>query len=84
MYSFCIDSFSINLVVGFNSLSAIEVVLYSLMCAAIGASNLFDKEPPIVDPSEGPGSINNTPIGYGYNLFGRAIYMNFAYDFGSN
>lgn len=50
----------------------------------IGASNLFDKEPPIVDPSEGPGSINNTPIGYGYNLFGRAIYMNFAYDFGSN
>ena len=49
----------------------------------LGASNILDKEPPFVDGSE-VSSINNTPIGYGYNVFGRSIYLNFAYDLGSN
>ncbi len=50
----------------------------------VGARNIFDEEPPMVDPSEGPSSINNTPIGYGYNVSGRTIYINFGYQFSQN
>ena len=49
----------------------------------VGARNIFDKEPPRVDGSE-VSSVNNVPIGYGYNLMGRSLYVNFAYQFGSN
>jgi len=48
-----------------------------------GARNIFDKEPPKVDGNE-ISSINNAPIGYGYDLGGRTLYMNAAYSFGSN
>ena len=47
----------------------------------VGARNIFDKEPPRVDGSE-VSSVNNVPIGYGYNLMGRSLYVNFAYQFG--
>jgi iron complex outermembrane receptor protein len=49
----------------------------------VGARNIFDKEPPRVDGSE-VSSVNNVPIGYGYNLMGRSLYVNFEYQFGSN
>lgn len=51
--------------------------------ATIGARNLFDEAPPKVDGNE-VSSVNNAPIGYGYNLSGRTIYANFEYQFGSN
>lgn len=45
-----------------------------------GASNLFDKEPPQVDGTE-VFSINNTPIGAGYDLMGRTYFMNLSIRF---
>ena len=41
----------------------------------IGASNLFDKEPPQVDGTEGPSKIKNTPIGAGYDIQGRTWFL---------
>ena len=41
----------------------------------IGASNLFDKEPPQVDSTEGPTQVKNTPIGAGYDLSGRTVFL---------
>ena len=49
----------------------------------LGARNITNEAPPMVDGSE-VSSINNAPIGYGYNLMGRSLYLNFAYDLGSN
>ena len=47
----------------------------------LGASNVTDEAPPLVDGSE-VSSVNNAPIGYGYNLMGRSFYLNFGYSFG--
>ena len=47
----------------------------------IGARNLLDEEPPFVDGSE-VFSVNNTPLGAGYNLNGRTLFMNFTVNFG--
>ena len=42
----------------------------------VGASNLFDEEPPQLDASEGPwGKVKNTPIGAGYDLQGRTWFL---------
>jgi iron complex outermembrane receptor protein len=49
----------------------------------LGASNITDKAPPLVDGSE-VSSMNNAPIGYGYNLLGRTLFLNVGYDFGAN
>jgi iron complex outermembrane receptor protein len=48
-----------------------------------GIRNLFDEEPPIVDGTEIQ-SINNTPIGYGYDLRGRTYFLNVAVNFGGD
>lgn len=45
-----------------------------------GVRNVFDKEPPMVDPSE-ISSKSNTPLGYGYNLNGREFFFNVRYNF---
>ena len=41
-----------------------------------GARNLFDEAPPLVDETEGPTAIKNTPIGAGYDLDGRTWFLN--------
>lgn len=46
----------------------------------LGARNVFDKAPPRVDGTEIT-SVNNAAIGYGYNMMGRTIYLNGAYEF---
>ena len=46
----------------------------------LGVRNVFDKEPPMVDPSE-ISSKSNTPLGYGYNLNGRNFFFNVRYSF---
>lgn len=40
-----------------------------------GANNLFDKEPPMVDPGEWATTVKNAPIGAGYNLQGRTWFL---------
>lgn len=49
-----------------------------------GIRNVFDQEPPMVDGSEFNDvlAINNTPIGYGYDLRGRTYFVNVAANFG--
>lgn len=46
-----------------------------------GIRNVFNEEPPVVDGTEIQ-SINNTPIGYGYNLGGRTFFLNVGVNFG--
>ncbi len=46
-----------------------------------GIRNVFDKEPPFVDGTEIL-AINNTPIGYGYDLRGRTFFINIGASFG--
>jgi iron complex outermembrane receptor protein len=46
-----------------------------------GIRNLFDEEPPFVDGTEIL-AINNTPIGYGYDLRGRTFFLNVGVNFG--
>ena len=49
-----------------------------------GVRNVFDEEPPKVDPGENFESLNaigNTPIGYGYDLNGRTYFLNVAASF---
>ena len=41
----------------------------------IGASNIFDEEPPEVDDTEGPTSLKNVPLGAGYDLRGRTWFL---------
>jgi len=45
-----------------------------------GVNNIFNDEPPIVDGNE-VFSVNNTPIGVGYDLRGRRFFFNVAYSF---
>lgn len=40
-----------------------------------GVRNVFDESPPLVDPSEVT-SINNVPLGFGYDLMGRVYFLN--------
>lgn len=40
-----------------------------------GVRNVFDQAPPLVDSSEVL-SVNNAPIGVGYDLFGRTMFLN--------
>ena len=46
-----------------------------------GIRNLLDEEPPVVDGTEVL-AINNTPIGYGYDINGRVFFLNIAANFG--
>jgi len=46
-----------------------------------GIRNVLGEKPPFVDGSEVQ-SINNSPIGYGYDLQGRTYFFNVGYDFG--
>lgn len=46
-----------------------------------GVRNLFDEEPPFVDGSEVL-SINNTPLGFGYDVNGRVFFLNASASFG--
>lgn len=47
----------------------------------LGVRNVFDEWPPQVDGTE-VFSINNTPIGVGYDLNGRSVFLNVAASFG--
>jgi iron complex outermembrane receptor protein len=51
-----------------------------------GVRNLFDEEPPRVDTSTvgAPLAVNNTPLGYGYDLNGRVYFFNVAVNFGGS
>jgi len=52
-----------------------------------GIRNIFDEAPPIVDtstPLGAPLSVNNTPLGYGYDLNGRVYFFNVAVSFGGS
>lgn len=44
----------------------------------VGVRNVFDTAPPLVDGSEVL-SINNVPIGYGYDLRGRTFFVNMVW-----
>ncbi len=46
-----------------------------------GIRNLFDEEPPFVDGTEIQ-SVNNVPLGYGYDLNGRTYFFNVSTNFG--
>jgi len=46
-----------------------------------GIRNVFDQEPPVVDSTEVL-AVNNTPIGYGYDLYGRTYFLNLGVSFG--
>lgn len=48
-----------------------------------GVRNLTDEAPPLVDSTEIL-SVNNAPIGYGYNLAGRAYFLNLKYRLGTD
>ena len=47
-----------------------------------GIRNVFNEAPPEIDDNEPVSSINNTPIGYGYDLNGRTYFVNVAVNFG--
>ncbi|WP_444940414.1 TonB-dependent receptor domain-containing protein [Microbulbifer sp. ZKSA004] len=50
--------------------------------AGLGVSNIFNEAPPEVDPDEYYiTSVSNTPIGYGYDLQGRTIFMDIQMKF---
>lgn len=46
-----------------------------------GVRNIFGKKPPQVDGDEVRSSINNTPIGVGYDLRGRTFYLDVSRKF---
>ena len=46
-----------------------------------GIRNVFDEPPPVVDGDE-VFSRNNTPIGVGYDLFGKRYFLNIRYLLG--
>ena len=46
----------------------------------MGVRNLEDKAPPLADPSEITG-VKARAIGYGYDLMGRAFFLNASYNF---
>lgn len=43
--------------------------------------NVFDKEPPKVDPNEVGLSVSNVPIGAGYDFYGRRFFVSFEKTF---
>ena len=45
----------------------------------VGASNVFDTAPPQVN--EGPATVNNSPIGAGYDLDGRTYFLSLSMRF---
>ncbi len=47
-----------------------------------GLRNAFDKSPPVIDCNEPVFCINNTPIGYGYDLQGRTFFLDVRVNFG--
>jgi iron complex outermembrane receptor protein len=47
-----------------------------------GIRNVLAKTPPFVDGSETVRTLNNAPIGYGYDLMGRTFFLNASYSFG--
>ena len=47
-----------------------------------GIRNVFDEAPPVTE--EGTTTINNTPIGYGYDINGRTYFFNVAVTFGGS
>ena len=47
-----------------------------------GARNVFDEWPPQVDADEWATDVNNTPIGAGYDLNGRTMFLAVEYSFG--
>jgi len=52
-----------------------------------GIRNVFDEKPPVVDHSEEfveYNLVNNTPIGYGYDIYGRTYFFNVAVNFGGS
>ncbi|MBT8103668.1 MAG: TonB-dependent receptor [Gammaproteobacteria bacterium] len=46
-----------------------------------GVRNVLAEDPPFVDGTE-VRALNNSPIGYGYDLMGRTFFMNASYNFG--
>ncbi|WP_157520487.1 TonB-dependent receptor [Microbulbifer agarilyticus] len=48
--------------------------------AGLGVRNVFNEAPPQVDGNEIL-SVNNTPIGYGYNVQGRTMFLNLQKNF---
>ena len=50
------------------------------MRMTVGATNILDEAPPKVDGTEIT-SKNNAAIGYGYDMLGRVVYVNFGYKF---
>ena len=50
------------------------------LTVGFGIRNVFDKAPPMVDPSEIT-SKSNAPLGYGYSLNGRNYFFNVRYNF---
>jgi outer membrane receptor protein involved in Fe transport len=50
------------------------------LIVGLGVRNVFDREPPMVDPSE-IDSKSNAPLGYGYSLNGRSYFLNVQYNF---
>jgi iron complex outermembrane receptor protein len=47
-----------------------------------GIRNAFDQNPPRVDCSEGGYCVNNTRLGYGYDIRGRTFFLNVGLNFG--
>ena len=46
-----------------------------------GIRNVLNEKPPVVDGTEIL-SVNNTPIGYGYDINGRVFFFNVQVNFG--
>lgn len=46
----------------------------------VGVENVFGEEPPVVDP-DGAFSVRNVPIGTGYDVFGRTVFVQIAKQF---
>ena len=49
-----------------------------------GIRNVFDEPPPVVDSTEVSYVANNTPLGRGYDLFGRGYFFNVLHRFGGS
>ena len=47
----------------------------------LGVVNLFDKEPPLMDPGAPEVQLNNIPLGAGYDLLGRRAFLSLARRF---
>jgi len=47
-----------------------------------GIRNVLNEAPPVMDSSESGSIVNNTPLGFGYDLNGRVYFLNAAVNFG--